>query len=37
MAMSKPTIERQTLIEMVNALPEEALAELGIFLDYLTI
>jgi hypothetical protein len=33
--MSKTTIERQNLIEAVNALPDEALIELTSFIEYL--
>lgn len=33
--MSETTVERQNLIEVVNALPDEALVELATFLDYL--
>jgi len=34
-AMDRSTIERQQILEAVNAFPEEALAELASFLDYL--
>jgi hypothetical protein len=33
--MDRSIIERQQLLEAVNALPEEALLELASFLDYL--
>ncbi|USR92532.1 hypothetical protein NEA10_07390 [Phormidium yuhuli AB48] len=33
--MSKTIIERQDLVEVVNALPDEVLVELANFLDYL--
>jgi len=33
--MTKTTIERQTLIEALNALPDEALPELASFVEYL--
>lgn len=33
--MSQTTVERQNLIEAVNTLPDEALTELAIFVDYL--
>ncbi|MBO3459102.1 MAG: hypothetical protein KME33_05785 [Aetokthonos hydrillicola CCALA 1050] len=33
--MDRSTIERQQLLEAVNALPDEALWELASFLDYL--
>jgi hypothetical protein len=33
--MAKATVERQNLIEAVNALPEEALTELVSFVEYL--
>jgi hypothetical protein len=33
--MDRRTIERQQLVETVNALPDEALMELASFLDYL--
>jgi hypothetical protein len=33
--MSEPTVERQNLVEVVNALPDEVLVELAYFLDYL--
>lgn len=33
--MSKTTVERQNLIEAVNALPDEFLIELANFIDYL--
>lgn len=33
--MDRNTSERQQLLEKVNALPDEALAELTAFLDYL--
>lgn len=34
--MSETTIERKTLIETLNALPEESLVELANFLEYLS-
>jgi hypothetical protein len=33
--MSKTTVERQNLIEAVNALPDEVLIELASFVEYL--
>ncbi|NMG08905.1 hypothetical protein [Brasilonema sp. UFV-L1] len=33
--MNPSTIERQQLIEIINALPNEALSELASFVDYL--
>jgi hypothetical protein len=33
--MNAPLGERQKLIEAINTLPDEALAELGSFVDYL--
>ena len=33
--MAKTTVERQNLIEAVNALPDEVLIELASFVDYL--
>jgi hypothetical protein len=33
--MSKTIVERQDLVEVVNALPDEVLVELANFLDYL--
>jgi hypothetical protein len=33
--MSKTTVERQDLVEVVKALPDEVLVELANFLDYL--
>ncbi|MDB9496028.1 DUF2281 domain-containing protein [Spirulina major CS-329] len=33
--MSKTTVERQNLIEAVNALPDEVLIELANFVEYL--
>ena len=33
--MSKTTVERQNLIEAVNALPDDVLIELASFVDYL--
>jgi hypothetical protein len=33
--MTKTTIERQTLIEALHTLPDEALAELASFVEYL--
>jgi hypothetical protein len=33
--MAETTVERQTLVEAINALPDDALAELANFLDYL--
>jgi len=33
--MSRTTVERQDLVEVVNALPDEVLVELANFLDYL--
>lgn len=33
--MDRTTVERQKLLEAVNALPDEALLELASFLDYL--
>jgi hypothetical protein len=33
--MSKTTVERQNLVEVMNALPDEVLIELANFLDYL--
>jgi hypothetical protein len=33
--MAKTTVERQNLIEAVNALPDEVLIELASFLEYL--
>lgn len=33
--MNEITVERQTLVEAVNALPDNALIELASFLDYL--
>jgi hypothetical protein len=33
--MDRSTVERQQLLEAVSTLPEEALAELASFLDYL--
>lgn len=33
--MSKTTVERQNLIEAVNALPDDVLFELASFVDYL--
>jgi hypothetical protein len=33
--MNRSTVERQQLLEAVNALPDEALVELISFLDYL--
>jgi hypothetical protein len=33
--MSKTSVERQNLIEAVNALPDEVLTELASFVDYL--
>lgn len=33
--MDTPTAERQKLLEVVSALPDEALSELSSFLDYL--
>lgn len=33
--MVETTVERQTLVEAINALPDDALVELASFLDYL--
>lgn len=33
--MSETTVERQTLVEAINALPDNTLIELASFLDYL--
>ena len=33
--MAETTVERQTLVEAINALPDDALVELASFLDYL--
>ncbi|MDB9529452.1 hypothetical protein PN498_25910 [Oscillatoria sp. CS-180] len=33
--MAETTVERQNLVEAINALPDDALVELASFLDYL--